>query len=93
MTDVRLIADIHLPCSLAIYGAATFQQDQPRMGVKTLSGREIERDPLQVEKWLVDCLIFPCLDIAFACPYPSCCNKNHIRFSLSWGETAEFASG
>ena len=35
-------------CSLAIYGAATFQQDQPKLGVKTLSGREIERDPLQV---------------------------------------------
>ena len=34
--------------SLAIYGAATFQQDQPKLGVKTLSGREIERDPLQV---------------------------------------------
>ena len=35
-------------CSLAIYGAATFQQDQPKLGVKTLSGREIERDPMQV---------------------------------------------
>lgn len=33
--------------SLAIYGAATFQQDAPKLGVKTLSGREIERDPLQ----------------------------------------------
>ena len=38
------------PCSLAIYGAATFQQEQPKLGVKTLSGREIERDPLQVSR-------------------------------------------
>jgi len=32
---------------LSIYGAVTFQDDEPQVGIKTLSGREIERDPLQ----------------------------------------------
>ena len=36
-----------LTVCLAIYGASTFQQDTPELGVKTLSGREIQRDPLQ----------------------------------------------
>lgn len=36
-----------LTVCLAIYGAATFQQDTSQLGVKTLSGREILRDPLQ----------------------------------------------
>ena len=37
-----------LRCSLAIYGAVTFENEKPKIGVKTLSGRDIERDPLQV---------------------------------------------
>ena len=37
-----------LTLALTIYGAATFQQDEPTIGVKTLSGREVSRDPLQV---------------------------------------------
>ena len=36
-----------LTVCLAIYGAATFQQESSQLGVKTLSGREILRDPLQ----------------------------------------------
>lgn len=32
---------------LTIYGSATFQNEEPQVGLKTLSGREIERDPLQ----------------------------------------------
>ena len=32
---------------LSIYGAVTFQDDEPQVGLKTLTGREIKRDPLQ----------------------------------------------
>lgn len=32
---------------LTIYGQASFQDDEPQIGVKTLSGRDIARDPLQ----------------------------------------------
>lgn len=32
---------------LSIYGSVTFQDDEPQVGLKTLSGREIERDRLQ----------------------------------------------
>ena len=37
-----------LSVALTIYGAAAFQVDQVPMGVKTLSGRELQKDPLQV---------------------------------------------
>ena len=37
-----------LTVALTIYGAAAFQVDQVPMGVKTLSGRELQKDPLQV---------------------------------------------
>ena len=36
-----------LTVCLTIYGAATFQTDGMEVGVKTLSGRSIEKDPLQ----------------------------------------------
>ncbi|KAL3155404.1 hypothetical protein ABBQ38_010960 [Trebouxia sp. C0009 RCD-2024] len=36
-----------LTAALALYGATSFQQDTPQLGVKTLSGREINRDRLQ----------------------------------------------
>lgn len=36
-----------LSVCLTIYGEATFDDDEPQIGVKTLSGREIARDPLQ----------------------------------------------
>uniref|UniRef100_A0A061SCY8 Photosystem I reaction center subunit XI, chloroplastic n=1 Tax=Tetraselmis sp. GSL018 TaxID=582737 RepID=A0A061SCY8_9CHLO len=36
-----------LTVCLTIYGAATFQGDGPEVGLKTLTGREIARDPLQ----------------------------------------------
>eukprot|EP00884_Botryococcus_braunii_P011228 jgi/Botrbrau1/20105/Bobra.0173s0008.1 len=36
-----------LTLALVAYGAVTFQQEAPVIGVKTLSGREIPRDPLQ----------------------------------------------
>ena len=32
---------------LSIYGAVTFQDNEPQVGLKTLTGREIQRDPLQ----------------------------------------------
>ena len=37
-----------LSVALTIYGVAAFQVDQVPMGVKTLSGRELQKDPLQV---------------------------------------------
>lgn len=37
-----------LTVCLAMYGATAFQVDQVPMGVKTLSGRELQKDPLQV---------------------------------------------
>lgn len=41
-----------LSVALTIYGAAAFQVDQVPMGVKTLSGRELQKDPLQTaEGW------------------------------------------
>eukprot|EP00210_Caulerpa_lentillifera_P003037 g2899.t1 len=36
-----------LTACLSIYGTVTFQDDEPQVGVKTLSGRDIQRDPLQ----------------------------------------------
>jgi len=37
---------------LTIYGQVTFSQDTPSLGVKTLSGRDIQKDPLQsAEGW------------------------------------------
>ncbi|DBA71059.1 hypothetical protein WJX79_003725 [Trebouxia sp. C0005] len=36
-----------LTAALTLYGAVSFQQDTPQLGVKTLSGREINRDRLQ----------------------------------------------
>eukprot|EP01026_Neomeris_dumetosa_P033924 TRINITY_DN271_c0_g1_i5.p1 TRINITY_DN271_c0_g1~~TRINITY_DN271_c0_g1_i5.p1 ORF type:complete len:196 (-),score=32.26 TRINITY_DN271_c0_g1_i5:176-763(-) len=36
-----------LTATLAMYGTAKFQVDAPKIGVKTLSGREVARDPLQ----------------------------------------------
>ncbi|KAK9832476.1 hypothetical protein WJX81_000045 [Elliptochloris bilobata] len=36
-----------LALALTGYGATQFQQDAPTLGVKTLSGREVARDPLQ----------------------------------------------
>jgi photosystem I subunit 11 len=36
-----------LTACLTIYGAAKFQQDKSEIGVKTLSGRPVDRDPLQ----------------------------------------------
>jgi photosystem I subunit 11 len=35
-----------LALALSIYGSASFQST-PKMGVKTLSGRSVQRDPLQ----------------------------------------------
>lgn len=35
-----------LAVALSIYGSASFQS-QPKLGVKTLSGRSVQRDPLQ----------------------------------------------
>jgi photosystem I subunit 11 len=35
-----------LAVALSIYGSASFQ-DRPQIGVKTLSGRSVQRDPLQ----------------------------------------------
>eukprot|EP00887_Chlorella_sp_A99_P000252 scaffold13.g252.t1 len=41
-----------LTLGLSIYGAATFQNEGPTVGVKTLSGRKIAADPLQsAEGW------------------------------------------
>jgi photosystem I subunit 11 len=41
-----------LTLCLAAYGAVTFQGEGPQVGVKTLSGRSIPRDPLQsAEGW------------------------------------------
>ena len=37
-----------LAVALTIYGASAFQNDAGAIGVKTLSGRELQRDPLQV---------------------------------------------
>jgi hypothetical protein len=37
-----------LTVALTIYGASAFQNDSGAIGVKTLSGRELQRDPLQV---------------------------------------------
>ena len=37
-----------LSVALTIYGAAAFQGDGNALGVKTLSGRELAKDPLQV---------------------------------------------
>ncbi len=37
-----------LTLALAAYGTVTFQQEAPVIGVKTLSGRQVARDPLQV---------------------------------------------
>ena len=37
-----------LTVALTIYGAAAFQNDGGSLGVKTLSGRELAKDPLQV---------------------------------------------
>nr|6IGZ_L Chain L, PsaL [Bryopsis corticulans] len=43
---------IILTACLTIYGQATFEDDEPQIGVKTLSGRDIARDPLQsAEGW------------------------------------------
>lgn len=36
-----------LTLCLSAYGATMFQNDVPQVGVKTLSGRNIQRDPLQ----------------------------------------------
>lgn len=36
-----------LTATLAMYGAATFQNETPSIGVKTLSGRSVAADPLQ----------------------------------------------
>jgi len=36
-----------LTLCLSAYGAVTFENDVPQVGVKTLSGRNIPRDPLQ----------------------------------------------
>ncbi|CAK0784713.1 hypothetical protein CVIRNUC_007917 [Coccomyxa viridis] len=36
-----------LTVALTIYGAAAFQAGETSLGVKTLSGRELQRDPLQ----------------------------------------------
>lgn len=36
-----------LALCLSIYGSATFQSTNDMVGVKTLSGRVVERDPLQ----------------------------------------------
>ena len=36
-----------LTATLAMYGAATFQNEGPSIGVKTLSGRSVAADPLQ----------------------------------------------
>ena len=47
-----------LTVALTIYGAAAFQAGETSLGVKTLSGRELQRDPLQVMRglrpWLTD---------------------------------------
>lgn len=40
-----------LTVALTIYGAAAFQGDAGAIGVKTLSGRELQRDPLQVSRF------------------------------------------
>ncbi len=41
-----------LTMCLSMYGQVTFQNDVPQVGVKTLSGRNIQRDPLQTsEGW------------------------------------------
>ena len=41
-----------LTACLAAYGATTFQGPPPAIGVKTLSGRDVRRDPLQsAEGW------------------------------------------
>ncbi|KAL4451231.1 hypothetical protein ABPG77_009303 [Micractinium sp. CCAP 211/92] len=41
-----------LTACLSIYGAVTFQSEGPQVGIKTLSGRSIPRDPLQsAEGW------------------------------------------
>ncbi|EFN51918.1 hypothetical protein CHLNCDRAFT_32796 [Chlorella variabilis] len=36
-----------LTACLSIYGAVTFQSEGPQVGVKTLTGRSVPRDPLQ----------------------------------------------
>ena len=46
-----------LTVALTIYGAAAFQVDQVPMGVKTLSGRELQKDPLQVCHTLLHIII------------------------------------
>ena len=49
-----------LTVALTIYGAAAFQVDQVPMGVKTLSGRELQKDPLQVCLWVLPHVHLPC---------------------------------
>ena len=48
-----------LTVCLTIYGAAAFQVDQVPMGVKTLSGRELQKDSLQVRPWSSQQLYVP----------------------------------
>ena len=43
-----------LTVALTIYGAAAFQAGETSLGVKTLSGRELQRDPLQVTPAHID---------------------------------------
>lgn len=40
-----------LTVALTLYGATAFQVDQVPMGVKTLSGRELQKDSLQASPW------------------------------------------
>ena len=54
-----------LTVALTIYGAAAFQGEPNALGVKTLSGRDVSKDPLQVRG-------FQCLTLSNPLPQHSC---------------------
>ena len=56
-----------LTVALTIYGAAAFQAGETSLGVKTLSGRELQRDPLQVTPALVVLAIQYCYCCLSSC--------------------------
>ena len=56
-----------LTVALTIYGAAAFQAGETSLGVKTLSGRELQRDPLQVTPALIVLAIQYCYCCLSSC--------------------------
>ena len=61
-----------LTVALTIYGAAAFQAGETSLGVKTLSGRELQRDPLQVTPALIVLALKYCCCCLFSCWQKGC---------------------